>query len=400
MQKTTYIRFLADGTVQWRVEGLDGGVRAGEGALEEAAGYAQSGRVIVFVPGSDALVKRVNVPTRQAQKLRRAVPFALEDQLAQDVDELHFALGQPLDDATVPVVVVSRACMERWHQALEEAEVRPGLMVPDMLAIPFEEGTWALLLEERGAQLRTEREFGVAMDREEAPALLELALEGSEPPLAGITVIDARRDRSTPPDLGPVEGTELRVQPVGSPLEALSQGVGSGAINLLQGSYSRQEQYGRLWRPWRLAVALLGGLIVLQGGMGLAHYRELRSADEQLYRQVEQTYREAFPDAKSIVNPRVQMERKLEELRGGGGEGGVIALLAAAGPLLKGEGIDIRALRFRDGGLELDLELKDLPSLDGLKQRLSAQGLGVEIQTASTRGNKVESRLAIRGAGA
>jgi general secretion pathway protein L len=62
-------------------------------------------------------------------------------------------------------------------------------------------------------------------------------------------------------------------------------------------------------------------------------------------------------------------------------------------------GVQLQNLRYRQGEIELELELKDLPALDGLKASLQQQGLEVEIRNASSRDDRVEGRVAIRGMG-
>jgi len=181
----------------------------------------------------------------------------------------------------------------------------------------------------------------------------------------------------------------------------LAQGDLAQGINLLQGDFSRKEQLGRLWRPWRASAALLGAWLLLQGGMAISSYLSLSAEEQQLYAAIEQVYRDTFPESRNVVNPQVQMERKLAELKSGGSGSAFAVLLAASGPVLKEiDGLQLRNLRYKQDELELELELKDLPSLDRLKEALQQRQLAVDIRGASTRDNRVESRIALREAGA
>jgi len=52
---------------------------------------------------------------------------------------------------------------------------------------------------------------------------------------------------------------------------------------------------------------------------------------------------------------------------------------------------------YKEGQLNLDLSIKDLQALDQLKQRLTGQAaLSVEIQSATSQEDKVQSRLQIQ----
>jgi general secretion pathway protein L len=133
-------------------------------------------------------------------------------------------------------------------------------------------------------------------------------------------------------------------------------------------------------------------------GVTVADYQRLSSERAALQEQIETLYRQAFPEARKVVNPKAQMENALKSLRGGAG-GGLNALLAEAGREFKASpGLELQRLNFREGQLEVALTIADLQKLDELKQRLTQSGkLHVEIQSASAQGMVVEARLKIKG---
>ena len=146
---------------------------------------------------------------------------------------------------------------------------------------------------------------------------------------------------------------------------------------------------------------MLAGLVLLKMTVSVVDYFTLSNQTQALQKQIEQTYLSAFPDVRKVVNPRVQMERSLKELRGGQGQDGAgfIGLLAKSGPVFKEiNGLELRSVRYKEGKLDIDLTIKDLQTLDDLKQRLTKKaGFNVEIVSANARNDKVESRLQLRG---
>ena len=205
------------------------------------------------------------------------------------------------------------------------------------------------------------------------------------------------------PDLS-VLGIEIKEYMSGNGMLPLVNGMDlNNTINLLQGDYSRREQMGKVWRPWWPAAAMLAGLIVLQLVMTTTNYFQLKSKSDALQAQIKQTYLSAFPETKNIVNPRVQMERKLKALRGGSGadSNSALGLITSAAPVVKATpGLVVRSVRYKEGKLDVDLIIKDLQALDKLKQQLITQArMSVEIVSANSRNNQVESRLKLRSAG-
>jgi len=146
------------------------------------------------------------------------------------------------------------------------------------------------------------------------------------------------------------------------------------------------------------------GLVLVAVQRGL-EYRALSQEKQQLSQRIEQIYRDVFPDAKRVVNPRAQMQQHLLELRQGqsGSEDGFLELLSLCGGILKANpSVQLQGASYREGRMDLDITATDLQVLDQLKQRLSATGqLEVEIQSATSDANQqVQSRLRLRKAGA
>lgn len=375
---------------------LAGPVRAG--SVTEAAMEAGTRRVIVLVPAADLLLTRVTVPTASRSRVRKAAPFALEDALAQDIEDLHIALGARDTDQQWPVAVVERARMDHWLGQLHEAGLHPDRVVPEPLALPLEPGSGSLLLEADRALLRDQPWSAQAATPETLPSLIELLAGRSE---EGINLRVWHCGGELPAWLEPVSAT-LESCDHGA-LGVLAAGVmqAEGLIDLLQGDYSRKEQYGRIWRPWRAAAVLLAVSFVLaMTHQGLKH-RELSREATDLKARIEQVYRDANPGGR-VVDPRVQMEQQLAALRRGQGGGGsdFLGLLGRmGGALAAGSDIELLGANFRDGRLDLELTAGDIQSLDQLKQRLTeAGGLSVDIQSATAGADRrVQGRLRLQG---
>lgn len=367
-------------------------------SLAEAATQTAGRRVVVLVPGSEVLLTRAAVPTTNRQRARKATPFALEDLLAADVDDLHFALGARDAEGQWPVAVVARARMDEWLQQLHAAGILPDRLVPEALALPLEAGGGGLLLEAESALLRDQPWSAQVLAPDMLPAVLELLVSRNE---AGIDLQVWHCGGELPVWL---ERVSAKVEPCADgALSVFAAGLAyAEQLDLLQGSYSRKEQYGRLWRPWRAAVALLLiGVVVSGVQLGLRH-RALAAESAALATQIEDVYKQAFPGGR-IVNPRAQMEQQLNSLRrarGGAGDDFLGLVAQLGGVFAATPGIELTGANFRDGYLDVELTAGDVQVLDRLKQQITAKGgLSVEIQSATTGDNqRVQGRLRIQGA--
>ena len=71
-------------------------------------------QVWAVVPGGDVLMRRVEIPARSDAQARAALPYLLEDDVAVELDGLHFAMGPAGGDGRRPVAVVSKTKMDIW----------------------------------------------------------------------------------------------------------------------------------------------------------------------------------------------------------------------------------------------------------------------------------------------
>lgn len=400
MRDTVFLRLAPDpgSGAQWlQPDETTGGATTAHGSLAEAARVCAGQRVVVLVPATAVLLTAAGIPTRNQQRILQALPYMLEDQLVSDVEQLHFALGRRDEHGNVHAAVVERDQMERWMEALREAGIETDTLIPEMLAIPLEPDTWTVLVDGDTALVRTGAQTGFAADAGNLGIVLRRALDeaGDRRPRRTVVYEVSGRidDALSLPDI------EKRPPETGlDTLAFLTRHLDEGsAINLLQGKYSRREQLSRMLRPWLPAAALLGALVLVNAGMTVTDYFRLSRASAELEQEIEQIYRETFPEAQRIVNPRVQMERRLQSLRSGGaGEShGFLELLGETAPLLgQTEGLQLQRINYRDGNLALAFVIGDLQGLDRLKQRLTEKAsMEVEIQSASARNDGVEARL-------
>jgi general secretion pathway protein L len=367
--------------------------------------------VWVLVPGPRVLLTRAKVPTRNARALQRALPFALEEHLAGDVEDLHCVPGLVGPDGMVPVAVVERACMDRWREQLRSAGLDARALVPETAVLPLdEEGGWLLWLEGDEAWLAVGPGEGLALDRDNAAVLTRLRLEETpeEDRPARVVVVrhgparDSDGELDAPDVLGDVPLVRrLSDEPL---LEAIAGKLPARPpFNLLTGPYSRREQLGRLWRPWRAAAVVALAWVAVQVVQVGVEIHRLGQEQAILDERMREVYETAFPGSSAGGDPRRQMESALAGLTGGAGAEGLdfqAALAHAAPVLVEAPGLRIQSLRYRPGQMDVDLELDSLQALDGLKQQLERDARwSVEILSASARDDRVDSRIQIRREG-
>ncbi|MBT8420030.1 MAG: type II secretion system protein GspL [Gammaproteobacteria bacterium] len=403
MPERLFIQLHADSSaVTWLRQGaIPDRTLPRTGPLSDLSGESANCRVIVFVPGSDVTLITADVPPMSQQRMLTAVPFALEDQLAGDIDSLHFVFGRRTGREPLPVAVLKHDRMKAWLSRLDKAGVRPDVLVSSVLGLPSTPDTWTILVDTEMALVRFGPLSGFAVDLPNLAIVVRDALiQAGEKVPHRIRLLSCSEDPENVPLLESVD-CQVTVAPCEpNKLAVLSAHFDEQrAINLLQGAYSRRIGFGEIWRAWRMPVALATVWFAVWIGNLFVDIADLSARSRLLETEIASVYRQAFPDARKMNNPRTRMARGLDELRkaGTGDAIGFLDLLGQVGVHLQSApNARLTNLHFRSGELELRVKMADLEAFDQLKERLIREaGLTVEVLSATTRESTVMGHLKI-----
>ncbi|BAU56616.1 general secretion pathway protein L [Halorhodospira halochloris] len=395
----------ADGNYEYALTALGGSDGAQQGVVssEQVAELAGNRRCVAVVSGFDVLITRVKLPTRSRARVAQALPYALEEQLTSDIEDLHFAIRRIDSDGGVHAAVVEHAAMQRWQAELAELGLDVSAIVPENGLLAAKEPHWQVIADGNQVVMALGGD-GFALEPATAPITLEAALATAEQPPEAIEIEAPQglleRFEAVPaaqPEPPPVKAQESDRPLFVRLAERLDL---SRAVNLMQGPYAQRERWGWLWRPLRPAAALLGIWLLAQVVLQIVEVNQLAAEREELRNEIESVYRDTFPDGR-VVNPRVQMQQHLRSIQGSGEQDNDEALLSRllvqAAPALASDRLHLRSLRLRDGALEVELNTADIESLEMLRAALEDDSdLAVEIRSASAREGRVAGRLVIR----
>ena len=284
------------------------------GELADVATLAVNREVIVLVPGELVTLGEATVPARGAGRTPQVVAYAMEEQLAQDVDLFQFAIGPRAADGRVGVAAVLEAQLEHWLHELRAAGIEPAAIYPETLCLPGNPGKIVVMLDARRLFVRPVTGTPFVLDVEPlAEAFAVAGLEGSDRHLhCYVSQRDWRESQVAIEALRELCGSlEVQLLPDG-PLRLLAAGaVRHPPWSLLQGSFTARAGLAGGWRRWRLAAGLAAALIVTHLGFETVRLYSLLRAERRLDTAIEQTFRSAMPDVKRIVNARAQMQARL-----------------------------------------------------------------------------------------
>ena len=389
------------------------------GPLELAAAVGRSARVVIVVPATHVLLAEPELPPGNGLKLARAAPFALEEQLTEDIDQLVFALGKRRPNGGTPVAVVSRSVLEGWMSDLKTAGIAPVAMYADMSLVPHNPGQ-TLLWFERG-RLSVRRPGMLPFAVELTPVTEALIVAGIiADPLRTHGLVSTLEAAPTPEsalfyvtreDWGKVqteieslidEFASLKVQilPDG-PLPWLARELRTtDAVNLLQGEFAQRRDSGARWHRWRTAAALAIGLLVLHVGAQAYQLHRAKQESAALDTEISQVFAAAMP-TETPQNPRRQMQARLDRIRhsGAGPQRFLHTLQTLSGAIAAAPKTSIDSMSYHEESLDLKVTAPSLAALSQLSQTVGREGLIAEIQSSTPSGQGVEAHLQVRTQG-
>jgi len=385
------------------------------GPLPEAARDVRDRSVIVLVPAGETATLKVDLPAKGA-RLRAALPFALEEQVADEVENLHFAAGQRFASGNLPVAVVAHEKMHEWLMRLQEAGIRPARMVPENHGLAFVPNTLSLLVAEGSVFFNdgTDVEFvmqGVTPGDALAAAGVRQPESGEHADAAVsrhlLVYCEPTDDQLFRADWQALrqelDSVDVNLLPDGV-LPRLAVTVASGAgVNLLQGRYGEKTDFGAMVRPWRYAAMLLIAVGVLGIAGKAVDYLRLQSEEAALREQFTAVYQQIRPDDTREVLDPLGTVTSIRRAFGAASAAPAVFLPSMqqlASAMQDSKDAAIQAISYRAGVVDVRLTAPDVATLDKIQKSVTQSNrFTASIQSTDRVGEQVSSRIQIREAG-
>ena len=120
----------------------------GKVKLSHAAELIQDRKVVILLPIEHLFVTTVAVQTKNRKQLEKAIPYALEDELTEDIENVHFASGRRTENGEIPVIVISKANLDHLLSVLNAVNILPDIITSDIYGLVWRENQWTLCIDD------------------------------------------------------------------------------------------------------------------------------------------------------------------------------------------------------------------------------------------------------------
>ncbi len=327
--------------------------------LDELTPYAEKRSCIALLPGNECLIKRVEIPKGAARQFDSMLPFLLEDEVAQDIEDLHLTvLDKDANHATV--CGVEREWLKQALDTFREANIIFRKVLPDTLALPLEEQGISALQIDQHWLLRQSNYQAVSISEAWLAMFLQsdwVALDDEEqsPTIFSYTALPSD-------DVQQQSGIEWQAKPAELVMSLLSQQAITSGVNLLTGTFKTKSSFSKYWRVWQkvaIAACLLVAVIVTQQVLKVQQYE----AQAEAYRtESERIFRSVLPGKQRIPTVSYLKRQMNDEAKkyGGSGDGDSLLGWLALLPETLGQvnAIEVNSIRYDGNRSEVRLEAK------------------------------------------
>ena len=259
--------------------------------------------IIVLLPATEVSTSFLNLPIKSINKIKTAIPFALEEDLACDINLLHFSFKKIKYKDSIPVCVIDKNKFNEYRKLLINSGINAQVITSEIFGLPMIQRTVNVLIEPNKTLINNGSGKAYALENDSVIDLHELIDEVKEDANHVQVYLDYSCQDKYKNIQENQDGIDIQLLE-GSSLQKLSQIiVNSDYVNLLQGEYAAQIEYKKYLQPWRYSAYLLLGLMIILMTSKTINYFQATNYETTLSSRFLDEYKKFQPNANNISDP-------------------------------------------------------------------------------------------------
>lgn len=352
---------------------------------------------VILLTGTECQILHTPMPIKQVRQIIKALPFALEEKLANELDQNHLVyLGR--EDGEAYAATISHESIAFISQALPCKKM---FFLP--LLLPIINNGISVLIIDGQACVRINELFAFSVPTDLLALTLEKYFAGNEDTQTLSICFSQAID-----DLLIVQlessGLEINTRSFPEVHDLIAAETLANKNNLLTDIYQVKEikALGSINKFKVLATlaACLFVTVVTSNFIGASQKDNLASLIDGASKQY---YQQLFPGEKVRRGLKRMFSDKLEGAspNSQGGTGFTQVMAKASAEIRKNKDAQLQSVRFTDkkGILEITLLTNNIAQLDSIKQMLEKRHLKVDIASANNDGKRIKGLLKVSNNG-
>ena len=268
--------------------------------IEEIRVLQENARTIIVFPTEWCGVYQVELPLLSDHKAREAIPFALEDHIAQSVAQVHFVFDKAhYREGCYSVVVIDKHIMKEWMAKLTDLGLTYDQITIDWFALNPGEGYVG--------------SHNVLLHADAFQGVVSLDIwEHYEHPWSQTLQWQVFTDSVVLQEWSAVpKNTQNRYVWIADRLS------NAKFLNLCQGDFQHATSQMQVKHKYKLAGILAGAWILSFIAIHIGLYLLMTHQTQKIDQQIVQSYRTFFPGAQKVISPKIKITQLLKQSQQG-----------------------------------------------------------------------------------
>ncbi len=347
--------------------------------------------VILFVPQQTLYFTEFEVPENASRQVLASIEYQIEDQLAQDTETQHFAVGRQ-SGSRVPIFVVAQSVMLAIQSLQQTYRLKIQLVLPEMYLCPApsQEGEVTLISSQAALVLRYGDNHSIKCLPEVLPSIMDLI--GRQ---MSITHIDCYVDENNIPDSLRNDKYSVNTKPFG-----VSEFNFDRAVNLQQRQFQASSHWLKLLHAWKGITAAAIVLLSVFIGNRVAVLEDIEQQLSSIKNnQYELIKGHVEPGVTRDSNLKKEMIKLLQNSSSSDQQTDFLHLLLEFSQARESfSSIEIVKIGYQLERLSIDISSKQLNDVESLHAALRARGLAVDLDRLNIKPELVSGQFVVKGA--
>lgn len=331
-------------------------------------------KTVLVLPSQMASFFELELPWLPERKARLAIPFALEEKLAQSVDLLHFSFDRKhYQHNKYHVAVIEKQILKNLMETFKALDIEYETITFDWYALHPNE-----IIEQDDTLLIYSETFKGAMTsilaKSFIPAFKDcktLVFDDSKPSLE---LPNPQKEKGQACTF--IANRLLHTTP----------------MNICQGEFQHATIFAQIKKGYQLALGLCLVWLISLLGVNALNLQKVNAKNQLLDQKIAVIYKEFFPDAKQVISPKFRVTQLLQE-NANSAQSNFWNLIKQINLANESTDCSINQLRFQGKVLSITIACADFSVLETFETRLKAQNLKVNQTQASTQEKQIIATL-------
>lgn len=350
---------------------------SGTYSFSEIRALQEGYKTILVYPSDWASLHDLELPWLTDRKARAAIPFALEDKLTQPVESLHFAFDKAhYSQGRYEIAVLEKQKIQSLMDIFTREAIEFDAITLDWYALP---ANTAIIV--GSTALINSTEFKGALSPELASAFHSIFHQTDN-----FIFQDSLSNRDLPNQEVLAENSWIWIS---------RKLLENKALNLCQGELQHATYALQIKKGYGYLAGFAGLWLILLLALNGYKLHLVNNKLENTEQQIAVIYKQFFPEAKQIINPRFRINQLMGDTLGKA-QSSFWNLINKLSQAMADSKVTLEQFRFQNQILVATVLCPDFASLEQLEERLKKLQLNVKQSQAANRDQQVIATLELK----